>query len=103
MGLGIKKGDTVRVISGAYRGASGKVLANYPDDDKLLVEGINVARKHRKPRSQTDAGGIIQIERPIHLSNRMVVDAEAGSASRIKNVVNEQGKKVRVSKFDNEV
>lgn len=95
MGLSIKKGDTVRVISGKYKGASGRVLTIFPKNDRALVEGVNIVKKHQKPRSQEQPGGIIEKEMPIHLSNLMLVDPKTGRAGRIRTVVNESGRKVR--------
>lgn len=97
MGLKIKKGDRVRVISGRYAGVEGQVLEAYPKRDKVLVEGVNLVKKHQKATSQTDQGGIIEKELPIHISNVMLTD-ENGTASRYANVTTEKGRKIRQMK-----
>lgn len=95
MGLKIKKGDMVLVISGKYKDATGRVLAMYPKSDKALVEGVNIAKKHQKARSQEQPGGIIEKEMPIHLSKLMLVDPKTSRARRFRNVILENGAKVR--------
>lgn len=95
MGLSIRKNDSVRVISGKYKGVTGRVLAVFPKEEKVLVEGVNVAKKHQRARSQQQPGGIIEKEMPIHVSNLMLVDPKTGKAGRIRNE-NRSGKaKVR--------
>lgn len=98
MGLGIRKGDMVRVISGRDRGALRKVLAVFPQRDKALVEGVNIVKRHTKPRGQNQPGGIIEKGMPIHLSNLMLVDPKTNQAVRFTNERTEQGNKVRRSK-----
>ena len=75
----IAKNDTVEVISGAHKGRKGKVLKAYPEDNRVVVEGINLQKRHKKPRSQQDPGGIIEKEGPIHVSNVKLL--EKGSRS----------------------
>ena len=79
----IKKGDKVQVIAGAYKGTVAEVLQVLPKKNKVIVEGVNVAKKHLKPTQQNPDGGIIEKERPIHVSNVMAYDAKAKTASRI--------------------
>ncbi len=93
----IKKGDTVKVLAGEYKGQTGKVIEMLGDKNKALVEGINVVKKHEKPSASNPQGGIIEKEAPIHLSNLMYVDA-SGNASRIGRKKDENGKLVRYSK-----
>lgn len=95
MGLKIKKGDTVLVISGKFKGATGQVLAVMPQDDKAIVERVNLAKRHTKARSQERPGGIIEKEMPIHLSKLMLVDPKTGRARRFRNEVGKDGHKVR--------
>ena len=95
MGLKIKKGDTVLVISGKYKGATGQVLAVRPSDEKAWVERVNLVKKHQKPRSQEQPGGIIEKEMPIHMSKLMLVDPKTGRARRFRNEVGKDGRKVR--------
>lgn len=98
----IKKGDTVTVLSGEYKGQTGKVLEMITDKNKALVEGINVVKKHQKPSASNPQGGIVEKEAPIHLSNLMYVDAN-GKASRIGRKQDEKGKLVRYSKKTQEI
>jgi large subunit ribosomal protein L24 len=96
----VKKGDTVEVIAGRDKGARGKVLAAYPDTNKVLVEGINRVKKHtRISTTQRGAktGGIITQEAPIHVSNVMVIDSD-GRPARVGYRIDEDGQKVRISR-----
>jgi large subunit ribosomal protein L24 len=97
----VKKGDTVQVISGPDRGAKGKVIAAYPKEQRVLVEGVNRIKKHT-PVSRTErgasSGGIVTQEAPIHVSNVMLLDSD-GTPTRISyRVDDETGKKVRIAK-----
>ncbi len=81
--LKIRTGDTVQVITGKDRGVKGKVIATYPDTDKVLVEGVNRIQRHTKAgQGGNQAGGIITKEAPIHVSNVMLVDGK-GKATRV--------------------
>lgn len=95
----IKKGDTVEVIAGKDKGARGGVLRVLPKDDGVVVERVNIVKKHQKPmqagRGQIQPG-IIEFEAPIHLSNVMLVCPNCEKATRIGFRVDEDGKKVRV-------
>lgn len=98
----IKKGDKVQVIAGAYKGTVAEVLQVLPKQDKVLVEGVNIAKKHMKPTQQNPDGGIIEKEMPIHVSNVMAYDEKAKAASKIGYKFEEDKKgnktKVRVLK-----
>ncbi len=94
--LHIKKGDTVKVISGDDKGKTGKVLKVLVADNRALVEGLNIVTKHRKPTAQNTSGKIDKVEAPIHISNLMVV--VGGKPTRISRKVNEQGKLQRVAR-----
>ncbi len=98
----LKKGDKVKVITGKDKNKEGVVLAAFPKKDKVVVEGVNVVKKHQKPSQTAPQGGIVEMEAPIHVSNVMVVDPSNGEATRVgyKEV---DGKKVRVSKKTGEV
>lgn len=98
----IKKGDTVKVLAGEYKGQTGKVIEMLGEKNKALVEGINVVKKHEKPSASNPQGGIIEKEAPIHLSNLMYVDAN-GEASRIGRKKDDNGKLVRYSKKTEEI
>ncbi|MBQ3494188.1 MAG: 50S ribosomal protein L24 [Clostridia bacterium] len=90
----VKKGDKVVVIAGKDKGKTANVLEVSPSDNKVLVEGVNVVKRHQKPRSQEDKGGIIEKSIPMEASNVMVVCPVCDKATRVKhNVV--EGKKVR--------
>lgn len=86
MGLNIRKGDLVQVITGKDRGVKGKVIEVYPESDRLIVEGVNRIKKHTKVGQNArgaKTGGIVTTEAPIHASNVMVVDPEDGRPTRI--------------------
>ena len=97
MKIHIKKGDTVKVLSGDSKGKTGKVLQVDVEKYRALVEGLNMISKHTKPSAKNPQGGIIKKEAPIHISNLMLVDAK-GTASRIGRKLGEKGKLVRYSK-----
>jgi large subunit ribosomal protein L24 len=97
MALRIKKDDLVEVIAGRDKGARGKVLSVNPSKNRALVEGVNMVKKHRRPRSQEDQGGIISVEAPIHMSNLMLIDPKLDVPTRFRTALDESGKKVRVS------
>ncbi len=100
--LKIKKGDTVRVISGEDKGKEGKVLELYPDTNRILIEGINIISKHTKPNAQNPDGGIIKQEASINISNVMLVDPSSGKTTRVGRKV-QDGKIVRIAKKSGEV
>lgn len=100
--LHIKKGDTVYVKSGEYRGQTGKVLEVIREKERAIVEGVNMVSKHTKPNAQNPQGGIVKKEAPIHISNLMVVDPTSGNPTRIGRKLNEAGKLVRYSKKSGE-
>ena len=72
----IKVNDNVKVITGAYKGKTGKVLKTLKNENKVVVEGINISKRHTKPRTNNDNGGIFEIEMPIHVSNVKKVDVK---------------------------
>jgi len=94
----VKKEDTVIVISGKDKGKKGRVLAAFPRENRVLVEGVNMVKKHQKPNPKNPQGGIITQEAPIHASNVMLVDPKTGLPTRVGYKVLENGKKVRVAK-----
>ncbi len=103
MGLSIKKNDTVLVTSGDEKGKRGRVLAVYPRKGKLLVERLNIIKRHMKPSKKYAQGGIIEKEAPIQLSNVMLVCSKCDKPTRIGNKVLESGSKLRVCKKCGEV
>jgi large subunit ribosomal protein L24 len=97
----VKKGDTVKVITGKDKGKTGVVLTAMPKANKVVVEGVNIAKKHQKPSNANPQGGIVEFEAPIHVSNVQVLDKN-GVAGRVGYKVVD-GKKVRYSKKTGEV
>ena len=96
----LKTGDKVVVIAGANKGKEGKITKVL--DDKVIVEGVNVAKKHLKPKNNNGTGEIVEVERPIHRSNVMIVDPKTKKPTRIKIDFDKNGKKIRISKKSNE-
>ena len=98
----IKKGDTVIVNSGEYKGRQGRVLEVIRDKKKAIVEGINLVSKHTKPNAKSPQGGILKKEAPIHVSNLMLIDPKSGEKTRIGRRLNEDNKLVRYAKKSGE-
>ena len=101
--LHVRKGDNVIVLSGKDKGKKGKVLSVFPKSGKVIVEGVAMATKHKKPRTQTDIGGIIHQEAPIYACKVMHICDKCGQPTRIARKVMEDGSIVRVCKKCNEV
>ena len=97
MAARIRKGDTVLVISGAARGRRGEVLRVLPKDDRAVVQGVNVVKRHTKPRGVGQPGGIVEIEAPLHLSNLKLIDPKTDKPTRVGFRI-EGDRKVRVAK-----
>ncbi len=95
--LHVTKGDTVRVISGEFKGKEGKVLRVLPRKGKVVIEGLNVVKKHKRASQSGDEGGIIQFPAPIHASNVMLLDPKSGEPTRIKRRKDKDGTVERVS------
>ncbi|MGD2034978.1 MAG: 50S ribosomal protein L24 [Bacteroidales bacterium] len=100
--LHIRKGDTVFVNSGEYKGQKGRVLEVDRAKSRAIVEGINMVSKHTKPNAQNPDGGIIKMEAPVHISNLMLIDPSSGEPTRIGRKLNSKGKLVRYSKKSGE-
>ncbi len=101
--LHIKKGDTVIVITGNYRGQKGRVLEIIRKTNRAIVEGVNLVKKHTKPNAKNPQGGIVEQEATIHISNLMLVDPKTGERTRIGRRTDEStGKLVRYSKKSGE-
>lgn len=96
----LKTGDKVVVIAGKDKGKEGSITKILKNENKVVVEGINVAKKHVKPNGQT-AGSIIDMELPIDASNVMIIDPKTKKPSRIGHTTNKDGKKIRISKKSN--
>ncbi|MFU8785760.1 MAG: 50S ribosomal protein L24 [Candidatus Izemoplasmataceae bacterium] len=104
----IKKGDKVQVISGEARGKQGTVLRVFPKTNRVLVEGVNIIKKHAKPTQANPDGGILEYEAPIHASNVMIVDKKGVTRVGYKTITEtvkkkEVTRKVRVAKKSGEV
>jgi len=102
MKLKLKKGDKVIVTTGKDKGKTGEITTVFPKENKVIVGGVNMVKRHTKP-SQESAGGIISKEMPIHVSNVALVDPKTGKATRIGYKVEKDGHKVRVAKKSGEV
>jgi len=98
----IKKGDKVVVLTGRDKGRTGEVIKMMPKDEKAIVRGVNLVRRHQKQTAQTE-GGIITKEAPIHVSNLALADPKDGKPTRVGFRILEDGKKVRVAKRSGEV
>jgi large subunit ribosomal protein L24 len=98
MGMKIRKGDTVMVIAGDDKGKTGRVLAVDETKRRVIVEKVNFVKRHTKARSQTQQGGILEKEAPIHLSNVMLYDPKAGKGVRVGVRLAKDGKRERVSR-----
>jgi large subunit ribosomal protein L24 len=103
MGLSIKKNDTVLVITGREKGKKGRVLSVYPSKGRLLIERINMIRKHMKPSRKHTQGGIIEKEAPLHISNVMLICPKCNKPTRISSIFLQDDRKVRVCKKCSEV
>lgn len=104
----IKKNDSVIVIAGNYKGSTGKVLKVYPKMNRIIIEGVNLRKRHTKPSQANPQGGIIEKEAPIHVSNVMLLDPKSNEPTRIgtKIIIDDKtGKKkrARVSKLSGEM
>ncbi len=99
----IKKGDTVEIISGADKGKRGEVIQVLPKDEKILVRGVNVVKRHQRPMGQFRQGGIIEKEAPIYWSKAMIVCPSCDKATRVGFKFLEDGTKVRYCKKCGEI
>jgi len=99
----VKRGDTVEVIAGRYRGKRGKVLRVFPKTGRIIVEGMMVAKRHMKPSEKIPAGGIVQKEMPFTAGKAMLVCTRCGRAVRFGHRVLEDGSKVRLCRHCGEM
>ncbi|WP_161878070.1 50S ribosomal protein L24 [Alkalibacterium sp. MB6] len=97
----VKSGDKVRVMTGKDRGKEGTVVTAMPKQNKVIVEGINMIKKHTRPTGMGQEGGIVEKEAPIHVSNVQLVDPSTGEPTRVGYKI-EDGKKVRYAKKSGE-
>jgi len=94
----VRKGDLVEVISGKYRGKRGKVLRVFPGEGRVIVEGVNVVKRHVRPSQKFPRGGIVEQEAPIYAAKVMLVCAKCGQRTRVGKAFLEDGTKVRICK-----
>ena len=95
--MNFKIGDEVVVIAGSNKGKKGKIIRTFKNDNKVLVENVNIVKKHQKPNGQNE-GGIIEKEAPIHASNVMLIDPKTKKRTRIGHTTDKKtGKKIRIA------
>lgn len=94
--LKIKKGDKVVILSGKDKGKHGEVTKSFPKDGKVIVSGVNIATRHRKPTQSEPQGGLVRTEAPLHVSKVAIEDPKTGKPTRVRFEV-QDGKKVRVA------
>lgn len=99
--MNFKKGDKVVVIAGKNKGTEGTIIDVLARENKVVVEGVNMVKKHVKPNGQ-EAGSIVEKEAPIHASNVMILDPKTKKPTRIGHATDKNGKKIRVTKKSNE-
>jgi large subunit ribosomal protein L24 len=95
--LHVRRGDQVQVIAGNYKGASGQVLRAIPSKHQVVVEGVNMRKRHQAPTQANPEGGIITFEAPIHVSNVMLIDPSSDEPTRYRNRIDADGTKERIS------
>ena len=100
--LKIKKGDRVVVITGRDKGKQGEVLKVLPQESRVIVQGVNVAKRHTRPSAANPSGGIVDKELPIHVSNVAHLDPKSGKPTRVGFKLLEGGRKVRVARRSGE-
>jgi large subunit ribosomal protein L24 len=99
----VRRGDTVIVVAGKERGKRGRVLRVIPEKNRVIVERINMIKRHQRPTQRVRQGGIIEREGPIHLSNVMLLDPTSGKPTRVGMRALSDGKKVRVARKSGEI
>ena len=98
--MNFKVGDKVVVIAGSDKGKEGKIIKTLKAENRVVVEGVHMIKKHQKPTGQ-ESGGIVEIEAPIHASNVMIVDPKTKKGTRVGHEIDKNGKKIRISKKSN--
>ena len=96
MAINITKGMTVEIIAGDHKGATGKVLRVLPSDNKVIVQGHNLAKKHVRPSQKNPQGGRVSVEKPIHISNVLPVGSKSSKGGRVHYELSSDGSKNRV-------
>ncbi len=93
----VRKGDTVRVMRGDEAGKEGKIIRIYPKTGRVVVDGVNIVKRHRKARTAEEQSGIIDFPAPIHHSNVMLLDPKGDRPTRVRSRIDEDGTKERIS------
>ena len=93
----VTKGDEVRVVRGEHKGSTGKVMRVYLKTGRVVVQGVNIVKKHRRARNPEEQSGIIEMEAPIHASNVMLLDPKSGEPTRTRRRIDTDGTKERIS------
>ena len=99
----VRRGDTVRVIRGNFAGQEGTVLRVLPKENRVVVEGVNMRKRHMRPTQANPEGGIVTFEAALHASNVMLIDPTTGEPSRVRQRIDADGTKERVSKSGNPI
>ena len=99
--MNLKVGDKVVVITGSDKGKEGKIIKTLRAENRVVVEGVHIVKKHQKGNGQT-AGGIVEMEAPIHASNVMIIDPKSKKRTRIGHTTDKNNKKIRIAKKSNE-
>ena len=97
MAARVRKGDVVVVISGKDKGKKGKITRIYVEDERVVVEGVNLVKRHTRPTPRSPSGGIVEREQPLHACKVMPVDPKTGQGTRVRFKTTDDGKKVRVA------
>ncbi len=100
--MNFKVEDEVVVIAGSNKGKQGKIIKTLRKENRVVVEGVNIIKKHQKPNAMNQGGGIIEMEAPIHASNVMIIDPKTKKRTRIGHTTDKNGKKIRMTKKSNE-
>jgi large subunit ribosomal protein L24 len=95
--MSIRKGDRVKVIRGNYKNTEGTVLRVEREKNRVVVQGVNVRKRHRKPTAAVPEGGIVEFEAPIHASNVMLLDPKSGEPTRVRSATGADGKRERIA------
>lgn len=99
--MNLKVGDKVVVIAGSSKGKEGKIIKVLKAENKVIVEGCNIVKKHKKGNGQ-ETGGILEVEAPIHASNVMIIDPKTKKRTRIGHTMDKNNKKIRIAKKSGE-
>jgi large subunit ribosomal protein L24 len=99
----IRKGDTVKIVSGNDRGKIGKILKVFPEKNRIIVEGVNLVKRHSRPTPKNRKGGIVEKEGPISSSNAIYFDSRSNTIARLGHRILTDGKKVRINRKTGEI